>query len=211
MMLRSSDNTDQNNEEYHDATGLQTPSRAQLPRMLSMTFTEFDERVAEAIRAQTQNLTTSSTANRPNVATPNRPRRGSQTEEATPLRQTSAEVSASGLAYNAILESVLELKRLKIDLVLTTSSEIESVKQIRSSQRLWDPISGSKRSTTCSTSLDSTQWRWARVASQFQRGKIHLDTRSLQHRRIETEHLTMSLPTMSHDGLTTRNVYTTSC
>ena len=129
MMLRSSDNTDQNNEEYHDATGLETPSRAQLPRMLSMTLAEFDERVAEAIKAKTQNLTTSSTANRPNVTTPNRPRRGSQTEEATPPRQTSAEVSASGLAYNAALESVLELKRLKLDLVLTTSSEIESVKQ----------------------------------------------------------------------------------
>ena len=124
MMLRSSANTDQNNKEYHDATGLETPSRAQLPRMLSMTLTEFDERVAEAIRAQTHNLVTSSTANRPNVATPNRPRRGSQTEEATPPRQTSAEVSANGLAYNAVLESVLEL-----DLVLTTSSEIESVKQ----------------------------------------------------------------------------------
>ena len=64
MMLRSSDNTDQINEEYHDPSGLETPSRAQLPRMLSMTLAEFDERVAEAIRAQTQNLTTSSTANR---------------------------------------------------------------------------------------------------------------------------------------------------
>ena len=74
MMLRSSDNTDQNNEEDHDATGLEIPSRSQLPRMLSMTLAEFYERVAEAIRAPTQNLTTSSTANRPNVATPNRPR-----------------------------------------------------------------------------------------------------------------------------------------
>ena len=129
MMLRSSDNTDQNNEEYHDATGLETPSRAQLPPMLSLTLAEFDERAAEAIRAQTQNLTTSSTANRPNLSTPNRPRRGSQTEEATLSRQTSADVSATGLAYNSALESVLELKRLKIDLVLTTSSEIESVKQ----------------------------------------------------------------------------------
>ena len=72
MMLRSSDNTDQNNEEYHDATGLETPSRSQLLRMLSMTLAEFDERVAEAIRAQSQNLTTSSTANRPNVAALNR-------------------------------------------------------------------------------------------------------------------------------------------
>ena len=129
MMLRSSDNTDQNNEEYHNATKPETPSRSQLPRMLSMTQAEFDEQVAEAIRAQSQNLTTSSTANRPNVATPNRLRRGSHTEEATPLRQTSAEVSASGLAYNVALESVLELKRLKLDLVLTTSSEIESIKQ----------------------------------------------------------------------------------
>ena len=129
MMLRSSDNTDQTNEEYHDATGLETPSRSQLPRMLSVTLAEFDERFAEAIRAQTQNLTTSSTANRPNVTTPNRPRRGSRTEEATPPRQTSAEVSASGLAYNAALESVLELKRLKLDLVLTTSSENESIKR----------------------------------------------------------------------------------
>ena len=94
-----------------------------------MTLADFDERVAEAIRAQTQNLTTSSTANRPNVATPNRPRRGSHTKEATPLRQISAKVSASELAYNAALQSVFELKRLKIDLVLTTSSEIESVKQ----------------------------------------------------------------------------------
>ena len=52
MMLRSSDNTDQNNEEYHDATGLETPSRSQLLRMLSMVLAEFDERVAEAIRAR---------------------------------------------------------------------------------------------------------------------------------------------------------------
>ena len=96
-----------------DATGLETPSRSQLPRMLSMTQAEFDEQVAEAIRAQSQNLTTSSTANRPNVATPNRPRRGSRTEEAMPLRQTSAEVSTSGLTSNSALEAVLELKRLK--------------------------------------------------------------------------------------------------
>ena len=82
-----------------------------------------------AIRAQTQNLTTRSTANRQNVSTPNRPRRGSHAEEATPPRQTSAEVSARGLSYNAALESVLELKRLKLNLVLTTSSEIESIKQ----------------------------------------------------------------------------------
>ena len=211
MMLRSSDNTDQNNEEFYDATGLETPSRAQLPRKLSMTLAEFDERVAEAIRAQTQNLTTSSTANRQNPSTPNRPRRGSHAEEATPLRQTSAEVSASGLAYNAALESVLKLKRLKIDLVLTPPPKSKASSKIRSPQRLWDPTSGSKRSTTCSTSLDSTQLRWACVASQSQRGKIHLDTRSLQHRRIETEHSTMSLSTMSHDGLMTRNVYTTSC
>ena len=129
MMLRSSDNTDQNNEEYHDATGLETPSRAQLPPMLSLTLAEFDERVAEAIRAQTQNLTSSSTANRPNVPTPNQPRRGPHTEEATPPRQTPAEVSASGLTSNSALEAVFELKRLKIDLVITTSSEIESVKQ----------------------------------------------------------------------------------
>ena len=47
MMIRSSDNTDQNNEEYHDATGLETPSRSQLPRMLFMTQVEFDERVAD--------------------------------------------------------------------------------------------------------------------------------------------------------------------
>ena len=52
-----------------------------------------------------------------------------QIEEATPLRQTSAEVSASGLSYNPAFESALELKRLQIDLVLMTSSEIESVKQ----------------------------------------------------------------------------------
>ena len=129
MMPRSSDNTDQNNEEYHDPTGLETPSRAQLPRMLSITQVEFNERVAEVIRAQSQSLTTSSTANRPNVATPNRPRRGSRTEEATPLRQTSVKVSASGLSSPSALKAVLELKRLKIDLVLTTSSEIESVKQ----------------------------------------------------------------------------------
>ena len=122
MMLRSSDNTDQNNEEYHDPTGLETPSRAQLPRMLSMTLAEFDQRVAEAIRAQTQNLVTSSTANRQNPSTPNRPRRGSHAEEATPPRQTLAEVSAPGLSYNAALESVLELKRLKLDLVLTMDS-----------------------------------------------------------------------------------------
>ena len=128
MMLRSSDNTDKINEEYHDPTGLETPSRAQLPRMLSMTLAEFDERVAEAIRAQTQNLVTSSTANRPNVPTPNRPRRGSHAEEATPPRQTLAEVSASGLSYNAELESVLELKRLKLDLALTTSSEMDSMR-----------------------------------------------------------------------------------
>ena len=210
MMLRSSDNTDQNNEEYHDATGLETPSRSQLPRMLSMTQAEFDEQVAEAIRAQSQNLTTSSTANRPNVATPNRPRRGSHTEEAMPLRQTSAEVSASGLISKSALKAVLELKRLKIDLVLTTSSEIESVKQnqistttVGSNKRFkvqWDP-----------SPLDSTQWRWARVVNQFQRGKTHLDIRSLQHRRIATERSTMYLPTMLHDGLMTRNVYTTSC
>ena len=68
MMLRSPDNIDQINEEYHDPTGLETPSRAQLPRMLSMTLAEFDERVAEAIRAQTQNLVSSSTANRQNVS-----------------------------------------------------------------------------------------------------------------------------------------------
>ena len=49
MMLRSSDNTDQNNEEYHDATGLETPGRAQQLGILSMTLAEFDERVAEAI------------------------------------------------------------------------------------------------------------------------------------------------------------------
>ena len=129
MMLRSSDNTDQNNEEYHDATGLETPSRSQVPRMLSMTQAEFDERVAEAIRAQCQNLTTSSTANRPNVATHNRPRRGSRTEDTMPLCQTSLEVLASGLTSHSALEAVLELKRLKIDLVLTTASEIESVNQ----------------------------------------------------------------------------------
>ena len=129
MMLRSSDNRDQNNEEYHDATGLETPSRAQLPRMLSMTLAEFDERVAEAIRAQTQNLVTSSTANRPNVSKPNRPRRGSHAEEATPPRQTLVEVSATGLSYNAALESVFELKLLKLDLVLTTSSQMDSIKQ----------------------------------------------------------------------------------
>ena len=82
MMLRSSDNTDQINEEYHDPTGLETPSRAQLPRMLSMTLAEFDERIAEAIRAQTHNLVTSSTTNRQNPSTPNRPRRGSHAEEA---------------------------------------------------------------------------------------------------------------------------------
>ena len=46
-----------------------------------------------------------------------------------PLRQTSAEVSASGLTSNSALESVLELKGLKIDLVLMTAFEIESVKQ----------------------------------------------------------------------------------
>ena len=73
MMLRSSDNTVQNNEEYHNATGLETPSRSQLPRMLSMIQAEFEERVAEAMRAQSHNLTSSSTANRPNVATRNRP------------------------------------------------------------------------------------------------------------------------------------------
>ena len=157
MMLRSSDNTDQNNEEYHDATGLETPSRSQLPRMLSMTQVEFDERVADAIGAQSQNLTTSLTANRPNVATPNRPQRGSRTEEATPLHQTSAEVSASGLSSNSALEAILELKR------------------------------------------------------QFERGKTHLDIRSLQHRRIATERSTMYLPTMLHDGLMIRNVYATSC
>ena len=56
MMLRSSDNTDQNNEEYHDATGLETPSRSQLPRMLIMTQVEFGERVAEATRAQFNEL-----------------------------------------------------------------------------------------------------------------------------------------------------------
>ena len=129
MMLRSSHNIDQNNEEYHNATGLETPSGSQLPRMLSMTLAEFDERVAEAIRAQSQNSTTSSTANRPNVATPNRPRRGSRTKEAMPLRQTSEEVSASRLTSKLALEPVLELKRLKIDLVLAIASEIESVKQ----------------------------------------------------------------------------------
>ena len=162
MMLRSSHNIDQNNEEYHNATGLETPSGSQLPRMLSMTLAEFDERVAEAIRAQSQNSTTSSTANRPNVATPNRPRRGSHTEKAMPLRQTSAEVSKSGLISNSAVEAVLELKRLKIDLVLTTASEVESVKQ---NQRLWDLTNDSKRLTTCSLSLDSTQWRWARVVN----------------------------------------------
>ena len=72
---------------------------------------------------------TSSTANRQNVSTPNRPRRGSHAEEATTLRHTSAEVSASEISYNAALGSVLELKRLKLVLVLTTSSEIESIKQ----------------------------------------------------------------------------------
>ena len=46
-----------------------------------------------------------------------------------PLHQTSAEVSASGLTSNSALESVLELKGLKIDLVLMTAFEIESVKQ----------------------------------------------------------------------------------
>ena len=129
MMLRSSDNTDHYNEEYHHATGLETPTRSQLPPMLSITQVEFDERVAEAIRAQSESLTTSSTANRLNVATPNRPRRGSRTEEAMPLRQTLAEVSASGLSSTSALEAVLELKRLKINLVVTTASEIESVKQ----------------------------------------------------------------------------------
>ena len=211
MMLRSSANTDQNNEEYHDATGLETPSRSQLPRMLSMILAEFDERVAEAIRAQSQNLTTSSTANPLNVATPNRPRRGSRTEEAIPLRQTSAEVSASGLSSNSALEAILELKRLKIDLVLTTASEIESVKQNQISTTTVGSTNDSKRLTTCSTSLDSTQWRWARVVNQFRRVTIHLDIWSLKHQRIATERSTMYLPTMLHDGFMTRNFYMTSC
>ena len=47
MMLRSSDNTDHYNEEYHHATGLETPTRSQLPPMLSITQVEFDERVAD--------------------------------------------------------------------------------------------------------------------------------------------------------------------
>ena len=46
-----------------------------------------------------------------------------------PLRQTSSEVSASGLSSTSALEAVLALKRLKIDLILTTSSEIEIFKQ----------------------------------------------------------------------------------
>ena len=126
-----------------------------------------------------------------------------------PLRQTSAEVSASGLTSNSALEAVLELKRLKIDLVLTT--HICNRKRQAESDRLWDLTNDSKRLTICSTSLGSTQWRWARVLNQFQRVKIHLDIRSLPHRRIATAPSTMSQLTMLHDGLMTRNIYTTAC
>ena len=45
-----------------------------------------------------------------------------------PLCQTSTEVSVSGLTSNSALEAFLDLERLKIDLVLTTASEIKSVK-----------------------------------------------------------------------------------
>ena len=129
MLTRSSGNNDQNVEEFHDATGLETPSRPHVPRMLSMTQEEFDERVAEAIRDRIHNSTSSSAPLRSNVATPNRPRRSSRDEEATPFRQTSAAASEGILTSTAAMEAVLELKRLKVDLILTTSSEIEHVKQ----------------------------------------------------------------------------------
>lgn len=129
MNLRSSDNNDQNAEDIQTTSGLETPGRTQRPRMVTMTQVEFEERVAEAARDLFQNTTSSSTTNRANVATPTRSQRGSLSEEAIPARQTSAAPSTHGLTSNPTLEAVLEYKRLKLDLVLTTTSEIEQIKQ----------------------------------------------------------------------------------
>lgn len=97
--------------------------------MVTMTQVKFEERVAEAARDLFQNTTSSSTTNRANVATPTRSQRGSLSEEAIPARQTSAAPSTHGLTSNPTLVAVLEYKRLKLDLVLTTTSEIEQIKQ----------------------------------------------------------------------------------
>ena len=128
MMLRSSDNNEPNPDDFHMAIGEDTPLRAQAPRLLTMTQAEFEERVAEAIRDRNQNSTSSSTSISQNIATPSRPRRGSNSEEAIPQRQTPASLPASAMTATAAMEAVLELKRLKIDLILTTTSDMEQVK-----------------------------------------------------------------------------------